>query len=309
MCQSRCPALKSQLTAVKRAQRFASFRMSQSQLVTVADCANSNGSSLHDHSKNGQAACKKVRFADTEGFDLVRVRDIPQGNLETPPDIHAALVRTYQSCTSTGCDGASSDIAANNEDEFIMDFQQPVSDILSFMRRVEQDQVCLESAQVTDGKLIGNVKVKNLAFHKTVFVRLSADNWRTIQNIEAHYVDIAEGKTAARSASPHHNLMDTFSFLCDLTTCSQSQQTTSARSKSIQFAVCFRCQGSEFWDNNRGKNYQIIVHNERISTPPGDQSSSNTREMKTSNFTTDGFNVSWSEYAIWNHIDDLTPYW
>lgn len=256
-----------------------------------------NGHSCQQwNNEQGNFPRKHVRFADAEGFDLFQVRQLPVGSEETPPDMTLVLDRM----NSRSHLGDNDTTARGSELTFTFDFEQPVSNFTGFMRTVESRNVCLESAVVRDGKLIGLIKVKNLAFHKTVFARITSDNWKTFRNIEAHYVKNVSYFSAG--ASPTRQVMDTFSFEYDLSNMCDGY--------TVQFAICFRCQGSEFWDNNSQRNYRILVHNPRISSATVSQDVSRASRLgKHPNFA-GGININWSEFAIWHHLeDDVAPYW
>ncbi|KAK4333068.1 Protein phosphatase 1 [Rhodotorula toruloides] len=101
--------------------------------------------------------------------------------------------------------------------------------------------VFVDSLEMTpDGRSIrGLVRVKNLAFEKWVAVRFTLDNWQTVSEVSADYVDSLPGA-------------DRFSFTIRL-------QDLLARleEKTMFLAVRYTVGGKEIWDNNGGQNYRI----------------------------------------------------
>lgn len=185
-------------------------------------------------------------------------------------------------------------------------FQQPASDYLDFRRRLDTENVSLENVIVreTEQAVVGTVKVRNLSYNKEVFVRITSDGWRTHEDAFCTYVrntPAAQGVTV---------LYDTFSF----------RLTLPPRSRRLEFCVCYRCDGSEFWDNNNSKNY-VIMKKEQVGVPPVVAQQPTLRinpsyfdasinlSHKYSDSKPDVFLDSWSEFASWNHLHNETPYW
>ncbi|XP_013200374.2 protein phosphatase 1 regulatory subunit 3C [Amyelois transitella] len=122
-------------------------------------------------------------------------------------------------------------------------FVQPASDYVEFRRKITEECVALENVIVKQNECAvdGTVKVKNLDFGKEVFVRTTSDGWATSEDSYCAFVE---------SGPPSKNgnsLYDTFRFRLQLP----------IHSRRLDFCVCFRCKGTEFWDNNKGNNYII----------------------------------------------------
>ena len=100
--------------------------------------------------------------------------------------------------------------------------------------------VQLEEVTVRPPHLFFTIRVFNLAFEKTVFVRYTTDNWATHTDVTTHYL-------------PGTSEPSTDRFYASLALPSQQ------RNGEVQFAVCYRSQGKEFWDNNDGNNYRVAI--------------------------------------------------
>ncbi|KAI8379743.1 putative phosphatase regulatory subunit-domain-containing protein [Radiomyces spectabilis] len=118
-------------------------------------------------------------------------------------------------------------------------------------------KVQLESVQLThsdmceEPTLVGCCRVANLAFKKHVTVRYSLDYWNSFVEIDAEYCDsIANGT------------WDRFSFTIPLV----SQQVV----RTVYLALCYTVNGTEYWDNNSGRNYQIdlVEHENPVEIEP-----------------------------------------
>ena len=188
-------------------------------------------------------------------------------------------------------------------------FSQPASDYLDFRNRLDTENVSLENVIVRESEdiVVGTVKVRNIAFHKEVIVRLTSDEWKTHEDVFCTFVN---NNTPSVAAS--YVLYDTFSF----------KLTLPPRAKRIEFCVCFRCEGQEFWDSNSGKNYVLIkksTHNGEVGYHDDNsllsklrRSNSDTAPIENAIKCTDAVHAkidSWSEFASWNHLDNSSPYW
>jgi len=171
---------------------------------------------------------------------------------------------------------------------YSLNFQQPAGDYLKFRQRLEQKFISLENVLLNGFQVNGTIKVKNINFHKQVFIRCTFNNWTTFEDYQAIYVPSEFYSTASQlsptlssssiSASfcgsnnlnyqPVHKDYDTFRFEFQLpktvenfTAHPLSDRNATA---SIQLCICYRAgagnESREFWDNNDGKNYEILQY-------------------------------------------------
>lgn len=183
-------------------------------------------------------------------------------------------------------------------------FQQPASDYLDFRKRLDTGNVSLENVIVREAEdiVVGTVKVRNVAYHKEVFVRSTSDEWRTHEDAYCTFVN----NNSTVSAAASYVLYDTFSF----------RLTLPPRSVRIEFCVCFRCEGAEYWDSNSGKNYVLLKksssNEEELLLLKLRRSKGDTLPVENAVRCADAVHAkldSWSEFASWNHLDNSTPYW
>jgi hypothetical protein len=169
---------------------------------------------------------------------------------------------------------------------YSLNFQQPAGDYLKFRQRIEHKNVSLENVLLNGFQVNGTIKVKNINFHKNVFVRFSFNNWQTFEDFQAIYVhndyfssnsptslsssSISASFCGANTSSyyPVHKENDTFRFEIQLPRTVDETKLDGTNLKhataSIQFCICYRTGASddinEYWDNNDGLNYEILQY-------------------------------------------------
>uniref|UniRef100_A0A8C8RPP3 Protein phosphatase 1 regulatory subunit n=1 Tax=Pelusios castaneus TaxID=367368 RepID=A0A8C8RPP3_9SAUR len=181
-------------------------------------------------SLRGTRVKKRVSFADSRGLALTMVKVFSE--FDDPLDIPFNITELIDNIVG---------LTTVERDNFVLDFVQPSADYLDFRNRLQTDFVCLENCMLKDKAIVGTVKVKNLAFEKTVRIRMTFDTWKNFTDYPCQYVK----DTYAGSDK------DTFSFDICLPERIQSHE-------RIEFAVYYECDGKVYWDSNRGLNYRII---------------------------------------------------
>ncbi|XP_053623188.1 protein phosphatase 1 regulatory subunit 3C [Plodia interpunctella] len=174
---------------------------------------------------------KKVVFADDRGFALEQVKFMTEPS-HVPPYWVLKIESPPQERKQTRI-----------VDVWETRFVQPASDYVEFRRRITEECVSLENVIVKQDECAvdGTVKVKNLDYGKEVFIRITSDGWATSEDAYGEFIE--SGPASKNGVS----LYDTFGFRLQLP----------IHSRRLDFCVCFCCKGSEFWDNNKGKNYTI----------------------------------------------------
>ncbi|XP_065079796.1 glycogen-binding subunit 76A isoform X2 [Ochlerotatus camptorhynchus] len=176
---------------------------------------------------------KFVRFADVLGLDLADVKTF----VDEVPKIPKQAYEDLDFCLEPP---AIQEISLGPKADRVLVplFQQPGA-LPCFLDRVREKQVNLENAAVTDPvnlTITGTVRVRNLDFHKSVYVRYSTDNWRSFSDLQACYVE---------------NSCDGFSDKFTFTIHGNSVQI----GQRIEMAIRFHSRGQQFWDSNYSTNY------------------------------------------------------
>ena len=203
---------------------------------------------------------KLLRFADAEGLPLVSVMNYGEGDgaadefrakgsirrcthpMSTREHLLAdagefmRLGHNQASCPQKPASARSSQTLVKTlRFEEQLHLRDPTAE-------VDRHQVCLENVFVHGLAVFGTIRVKNLAFDKTVVVRHTSNDWKTQSDLQATYI----------TGSSNGN-MDRFSFTLIIPDGVQP-------GSRVQFAVNFRSEAGDFWDNNDGRNYSISCH-------------------------------------------------
>lgn len=186
---------------------------------------------------------KSVRFADTQGLPLETVHqkndaETDDALLPSPGQgglMNLSLEDEGRALKQPPRPESPPNVPSPTRQELEYHFVQPGIEP-DFMKRVLHQKVCLENIRRDGGNIHGVIRVSNIDYHKYVSVRWTCDNWQTVKSQPAIYC-----------SGSSDSVSDRFSFQLPIT------------GGSIEFAVCFRAAGEEFWDNNREKNYAISV--------------------------------------------------
>lgn len=197
----------------------------------------SSASSISSYSPPGRGTLrrkKRVVFADDKGLSLTSVRifttDHPEKETEDMPQPEVKVKVAERPSTQT------------SRIHVKLGFPQPCPDRAS----LKENLVQLESCSVTEKALSGSVRICNVKFDKTVFVRITFDSWRSHKDVACTYVREPQGSLET----------DLFAFNIPL-------PFDMDPAKRVEFLVVFQPgkTGMQLVDNNKGKNYHISVEN------------------------------------------------
>ncbi|XP_069484001.1 protein phosphatase 1 regulatory subunit 3A [Ambystoma mexicanum] len=171
------------------------------------------------------SVARKVSFADAFGLDLVSVKEFDMWDVPT----------TAQSDTSEG--------PVAPVEEFSL---SPLFELASgeeARRNLRAQKVLLDSVELLPGSasMRGVIRVLNVCYEKSVYVRMSLDDWLSYYDILAEYVpDSCDGET------------DQFSFRMSMV---PPYQKDGAR---VEFCIRYQTAAGTFWANNGGRNYALL---------------------------------------------------
>ncbi|CAK6434247.1 unnamed protein product [Pipistrellus nathusii] len=176
---------------------------------------------------------RRVSFADTFGFDLVSVKEFDCWDLPS----------------------ASTNFSLTNDifrlEEYVL---SPLFDLPSpkeLMQQLQVQKAVLELAEYLPGaaSIKGIIRVLNISFEKSVYVRMSLDDWKTHFDILAEYVpNSCDGET------------DQFSFKISLVPHYQKD------GSKVEFCIRYETSVGTFWSNNNGTNY-VLVYKKKEQEP------------------------------------------
>lgn len=114
-------------------------------------------------------------------------------------------------------------------------------------QKVRMETVLLQDGdfdQMSQNKMVieGRCRALNLNFHKLVSIRYTFDLWRTYQETTGEFRE---------SIASTSNTWDRFSFHIPIEATNKLQ--------SLYLALRYTVDDQEYWDNNSGMNYEVIV--------------------------------------------------
>lgn len=190
-----------------------------------------------------------VRFVDSLGMDLENVKVFRSG--EDPFVPEHVLFRILM----------NAELAANKSLEISLPYLKPVfpvqpGDCSNFLQRLCKQQVCLERVLCYEPGIIGIVQVVNLAFEKEVTIRYSFTNWKSCAETKAFWVasKFLEGLSSGCSSDSFRFHLPVPPFILH-------------PGAILEFAICYKVQGTQFWDNNEGQNYKLVCQSYKIPVP------------------------------------------
>lgn len=169
---------------------------------------------------------RRVSFADAKGLDLVQVKEFDTWDVPKLP-------------------GYSSD-GKDAEEYFISPLTfSPSLSTEELLVKVQEQKIELEAIELLPGTTIlkGMIRVLNVSFDKTVYVRTSLDSWSNHFDLLAEYIP-----------GSSKDLMDCFSFRLTLVPPFDEQ---GAR---VDFCLRYETPVGTFWANNNNKNYVLLCH-------------------------------------------------
>ncbi len=196
-----------------------------------------------------RAAKKAVRFADSFGFDLEKVKIITNNSFSD-----------FFTCSPEANeeeDAASQHEAAANKPFLMLIPLFSLSNVSTEQNIKLQDYVF-----DYENKMIRcMIKVRNISFQKNVFARVTMNDWKSSYDLKAVYVKSERQKTKTEGVDSFCSF-DFFGFCLIIP--EKGQKNGNDTTIRIEFALCYEGGDHEsFWDNNSGKNYKFQCFYER----------------------------------------------
>lgn len=173
---------------------------------------------------------RRVSFADAKGLSLVQVKEFDTRDVPKRP----------------GFDSAAADDTSVLEYYLSpLTFSLPSDDLSA---RVREQKIELETIELLPGTAIlkGVIRVLNISYSKSIYVRTTFDNWCNHFDLLAEYVpDSSDGVT------------DSFLFKLTLVPPFGDQGTR------VDFCLRYETSVGTFWANNDNKNYVLLCYRGR----------------------------------------------
>ncbi|KAM4718193.1 protein phosphatase 1 regulatory subunit 3G [Anableps anableps] len=190
---------------------------------------------------DGDSGRKRVKFADSMGLTLARVKHFSaQEEPQIPPKVlsrHRSFPPPQQDPLAELCHSFRSALDAHR---LVACFPE----LRDAERRVQQLRVCLERLAVTRFDVRGQVRVRRGCSAREVGVRYTFNDWVSYVDARAAPLEEPPGSEAVR-----------FGFTVVTPPFADS-------GTALHFAVFLRSDEGEFWDNNQGQNYSLRPRNQ-----------------------------------------------
>ncbi|KAJ7312000.1 hypothetical protein JRQ81_006328 [Phrynocephalus forsythii] len=204
---------------------------------------------------------KTVRFADSLGLELIAVRHFCQADVpRVPPAEPVAALGASPLMLLRAAPlpaAAAADLLKTRKPPALGELEPvlfgPPAPVLEplfppqpgasagFAERVRQGKVKLEWVRPEASGLRGAVRVLNVAYEKSVSIRYTLNRWASCNEVPAAY------QPPPGPGYPADGLTDRFAFHLPV----------GVGTTLLEFAVRYRVDGAEFWDNNDGHNYRL----------------------------------------------------
>ncbi|XP_061584753.1 protein phosphatase 1 regulatory subunit 3D-like [Cololabis saira] len=190
----------------------------------------------------------KVRFVDALGLDLEEVKHFKVKEHPLIPE--HVMFRLMM----------SSELAFGKALELSLPYFKPcfpedMGASSDFLTRLQAQSVCLEKVVCSEQGITGTLHVLNLAYEKEVKVHYSFTNWRTTTDTTASWT--------ARGHCGEHDALETDVFRFRLPV----PPFILRPGATLEFAICYRVNGRDHWDNNKGNNFKLSCHNYKVTVP------------------------------------------
>ncbi|CAD5216174.1 unnamed protein product [Bursaphelenchus okinawaensis] len=254
------------------------------------------------HLRAHRHASRAVRFADECGNELYELKVLTEPS-DYPPEIPRAVIQRHRKAAGLSDLSDEEGSKPKPKSTWKVMFKQPASEYFKFKQSLEANHVALENVIVKNEvpKVVGTIKVGNIAFEKRVFLRCTADRWKSFQDYDAKFLT---------SASKN---FDTFTF--DIPLPNNIGQANS----HYEFCLCYCAGKDQYWDSNDGKNF--ILDGE-CSLPPASpparvpspkpQTNAKIPAAKLRAAYNDAYRMeyrNWSSFASWKELSTDEPYW
>ncbi|XP_047415703.1 protein phosphatase 1 regulatory subunit 3G [Sciurus carolinensis] len=221
--------------------------------------------------------CKKrVQFADSLGLNLASVKHFSEAEEPQVPPAVLSRLRSFPMRTED-LEQLGGLLAVTRSPSSLPAppprlrplFQLPGHSVAA--ERLRQQRVCLECVQCSapsGTEVTGSGRVLGCSGPRAVTVRYTFTEWRTFLDVPAELqpTEAPSGASEPGSGDVEEPGAERFHFSLYLPPGLQPKE---GEDVSVHFAVCYRCEQGEYWDNNAGANYTLRYV--RSATASGDR--------------------------------------
>lgn len=236
------------------------------------DTKANEGSRIIIRKKSGQpvkSSLKASRSSTSGNLSVVTVGSSSKSEPPTPKVVHfdtklehVKLFLAEQKPLAVSRDGSPTDDTSGTDSDFPSFIYGDEPDTRRARRKLVMRlinmapkfnpgaDVALEDFYLNfDGtNILGKIRVRNIAYCKTITVRFTFDSWQTTSEVTGRY---------AESIDPQ---FDRFSFSIRL-----NDLLARIEGKTFMMAIRYNVDGQEFWDNNNQQNYVAVFTKAKVS--------------------------------------------
>ncbi|XP_069879588.1 protein phosphatase 1 regulatory subunit 3G [Dipodomys merriami] len=254
----------------------AKFLQQQRQLLALRPDA--GGEERADGALHGPDLCcskckKRVQFADSLGLSLASVKHFSDSEEPQVPPAVLSRLRSFP-VRSKDLEQLGGLLAAATAPAPLRAlprlrplFQLPGPSAAA--ERLRRQRVCLERVQCSASvgtEVTGAGRVISCPGPRTVTVRYTFTEWRSFLDVPAELLqtrppEAPSGVSRSESGDVEEEAaFERFHFSLSLPPGLQPREgeDVDVRGVAVHFAVCYRCQQGEYWDNNAGANYTLF---------------------------------------------------
>ncbi|KAJ3027164.1 UNVERIFIED_CONTAM: hypothetical protein HDU68_004313 [Siphonaria sp. JEL0065] len=128
-------------------------------------------------------------------------------------------------------------------------------------------------------RLTASILIRNLAYMKRVYARFTTDGWKTHHDVPAEFVSVVMPNTPTNPGLDRFSVQIDVDQYYNLSTSPQSNNPSPSLSSSpcpenhnnlhqeetefqhlcFEFAICGEMNGETYWDNNLGRNHELLL--------------------------------------------------
>lgn len=228
------------------------------------------------HSPGGCCAkCKKrVQFADTLGLSLASIKHFSEAEEPRVPPAVLSRLRSFPMSAEDlqqlpGLLAAAGAPLGAPPPRLRPLFELPGPGAAA--ERLRRQRVCLERVHCSasgDAEVTGSGRVLGCPGPRAVAVRYTFTEWRSFLDVPAELQpepsalqrpETPSGEPGPGGAEEEEQSAERFHFSLCLPPGLQPKEgeDINATDIAVHFAVCYRCEQGEYWDNNAGANYTL----------------------------------------------------
>ena len=214
---------------------------------------------------------------DSNGYSHTQCRNHDRSVIMVEKLIAKWSSSPHPSSSSSSSSLSSSSSSALNVQSPLSSLKDPLTS--SPFSSIHQNESPLVSIFNDKIHIEGFVLVSDLAYEKKVTIRYTTNGWMNVNTVSASYVSsissipLSSSSSSSSTSTSHvtsafnsSNKWDKFRFEIDIMDQNSSSSFSSLNNQNmnekptlLSFAVQYQVLGNEYWANNSGRNYEVLI--------------------------------------------------